>query len=243
MLITAPVLGHRSVPVFVKLILASVITLAAAPLIVVQPETIDSGKSLELTDLVSALFAEALVGALLGFGVLIVFSAAQMIGVAIGQMAGLQLDASGDPDTSTGQLPVERLVGFVAIAMFVIVGGPELLLGSILESFSRLPVGATLQSQSVLKLITGLLAQSFELTVLAMAPAAASLLVSSIVVGILIRALPQLNLIQLGLSSNIALMLLALFLTLGGCLWMMVDEIQMTIARFADLLETQSVKR
>lgn len=238
MVVTAPILGHRSVPFFVKMMLAVLLSIAAAPLVAEQFASAQTTPTVTPSTFVSAAFSEALIGGLLGLGILVIFSTAQMIGVAIGQMSGLQLDAASQADQSIGQLPVERLIGMVAVAVFVLGGGPELMMSALLDSFSNLPVGSVIQKGTILTLITSLLSQSFELTVLAIAPAVASLLISTIVVGILMRTLPQLNLIQVGLSSNVAMMMLAMILTLGGCVWMMMDEIQPTLARISDNLNT-----
>ena len=75
-------------------------------------------------------------------------------------------------------------------------------------------------------LLLALLQQSFELTIRAIAPAIATLLIATILVGFLSRTLPQLNLIQVGLSSNMAIMITAIFLTLGGCVWLVVDDVE-----------------
>ena len=236
MLIVAPVLGHRSVPVYAKLILAVMISIAAAPLIMDQSGWAKLDSPLDWHDLATGVLTEAIIGGLLGLGMLITFASAQMIGAAVGQMAGLQLEAATTTDPSIGQLPIERLVGTVAVAMFVLANGPELLLAAVLDSFAQLPIGTHVQTKSIVEVVTRLLRQSFELTVLAIAPAVASLLVSTLLVGMLMRTLPQLNLIHLGLSSNITMMMLALALTLGGCSWMMIDELEPTIAIISDAL-------
>ena len=238
MLITAPVLGHRTVPVYVKLILAVVITIAAGPLILQQPTVEQHIATIQAVDFASGALTEIVIGGLLGLGMLIIFSAAQMIGSVIGQLAGLQLETANPSDQSIGQLAVERLISMVAIAMFVLARGPELLLSSVLDSFNVLPLGPSIREASAVHLITGLLSQSFELTVLAVAPAIASLLISTIAVGILMRALPQLNLIQLGLSSNMAMMMLALTLMLGGCGWLLIDSLQPTVNQILTDFET-----
>ena len=245
MLISAPVLGHRCVPFYVKLLLAILTTILVVPILLQQsPPAAGPGSGFQ-TDFYAQIFSEALIGGLLGLGTLVIFSSAQMIGVAIGQMSGLQLDASVESAHSIGQLPLERFIGTIAVAMFVLVGGAEMALGAILDSFANLPVGSIVNRSSILDLLLKLLEQSFELTVLAIAPAVASIIISTITIGILMRTLPQLNLIQVGLSSNVAMMLLALVLTLAGCLWLLADEWKPAIETisngFNDLSERKQI--
>ncbi len=221
---TAPLLGNRAVGIVPKLGIAIGVSLVALP--VVNSSGMDMGMvaTLSWTGLVSAVFAEVVIGALLGLGVMILFVAAQMVGTIIGQMAGIQF---GDQSESTGNpgTSVARLFGIVSLAVFALIGGPELLMGSVLETFSNVPLGTSLKTSAVLELLAGLLQQSFMLTIRAVAPALASLLVATWVIGMIGRTYPQMNMLQVGLSSNLVVMLLAIFLTLGGCVWLFVDDL------------------
>ena len=224
MLLVAPVLGNRSVPVYVKVSLSIMIAIAVAPLVLERSGMSINLVELQLSSLISTLTNELIIGTLLGIGILIIFSAAMMIGSVVGQMSGLPLDFLA-PTDQFGQRPTTQLIAISAAAVFVLVNGPELLVTSVLDSFVAVPPGETVSSANVLSTLTTLLQQSFELTVRAVAPAVATLLVSTVLVGALCRVVPQLNLIQVGLASNQALMITAVFLTLGGCIWLAVDEL------------------
>lgn len=219
---TAPLLGSRTVPVYVRALLALMITLCISP--TVLSATDQAG--LNQDELVQAVFSEAISGSLIGVGILIVFSTAMMIGSAVGQMSGIQLDSLAPSNSEFGQQPTSMLIGIVATATFVLVGGPELIVTTVMDSFVALPVGQAVANENVLGLLTTLLQQSFELTIRAIAPAIATLLIATILVGFLSRTLPQLNLIQVGLSSNMAIMITAILLTLGGCVWLVVDDVE-----------------
>ena len=118
------------------------------------------------------------------------------------------------------------LIGLAAACVFVLSGGLELALSSMLDSFTALPIGNSLSGENAVNLVTSILHQSFELTIRAIAPAIAALLVSTLVIGMVARSLPQLNLVQIGLSTNTGLMLTAAFLTLGGCVWLVMDDFE-----------------
>lgn len=225
MLLVAPVLGDKSVPIYIKAILALTISLAIAPLVLEQNQLLFSFADLQIHWITSKLINEAIIGTLLGLGILIIFSAALMIGSAIGQISGLQID-SFSPNNSLGQRPTTQLIGFTAIAVFVLIGGPEMLVASIMDSFVALPIGHTIDLSAAVTTLTTLLQQSFELTIRAVAPAIGTLLISTTLIGTLSRTMPQLNLVQVGLASNHGLMMAALFLTLGGCAWLAVDDVE-----------------
>ena len=169
-----------------------------------------------------------MIGSTLGLGVLIIYSAAESVGTIIGQMAGLQVDTFSGAETS-GQSTTGRLFAILSAAVFVLIGGPEMLIASVLDSFKTLPVGSPVETTNLLETCITLLHQSFLLALKAVAPAMGALMVATIVVGMLSRSLPQINILQVGLSSNLIVMLLALFLTLGGCIWLFVDDLQASI--------------
>ena len=227
-LTVAPLLGHKAVGMAMRLGLAFLMALAIAPVALPHFVTSNSG-SISAPVILSQCLGEILVGTAIGLGILIIFSVAMMIGSTISHMSGLQLESVFANDDSFGQHPTTQLIGLTAAAVFVLSGGLELGLSTAIDSFAALPIGESISGKSGVKMITSILQQSFELTIRAVAPAIAALIVSTILIGMVSRSLPQLNLVQVGLSTNIGLMLAATFLTLGGCVWLVIDDVERVI--------------
>ncbi len=227
MVVVAPILGQRWIPIYVKLLLALFISVATAPMIVAQNDHSAPLLSTLPTEVFAQIANEALIGSFIGLGILIIFSSASMIGSAIGQISGLQLDALS-PNNDLGQHATTRLIALTAAVVFALSGGIEMLFSAVIDSFSTMPVGSRIDPSNLLRGLVQLLHQSFELTVRAVAPAIATLLISTLTIGLISRILPQLNLIHVGLSSNMGLMLIAVFLTLGGIVWMVIDNVEST---------------
>ncbi len=230
--ITAPVLGSRTVPIRFRVVLAILLTLTTIPLI--DSADVASRLAAGNVDFASMLLSEITIGAMLGFGVLIVFSAAQVAGTVIGQMAGIQIAGSLDPQTGESTQPVSQLFGILSLATFALIGGPELVITATLDTFANVPIGKSLQTSSVFPLLGELLQQSFILTLRGVAPAVAALMISTLVIGLISRTYPQMNLLGLGLSSNLLVMFLAIFFTLGGCVWLFVDDLHQIMAMIQD---------
>jgi flagellar biosynthetic protein FliR len=221
----APILGHRAVPAWVRVTLGFLVALIVAP--TVLPEFITSfSPEISPASIFSQCLSEATIGTAMGLCMLIIFSTAMMIGSSISQLSGLQLESVFGNDQGFGQHPTSQLIGLAAACVFVLSGGLELALSSMLDSFTALPIGNSLSGENAVNLVTSILHQSFELTIRAIAPAIAALLVSTLVIGMVARSLPQLNLVQIGLSTNTGLMLTAAFLTLGGCVWLVMDDFE-----------------
>ena len=243
MVLTAPVLGSRSVPFRFRIVLAGVLTLATLPLIDSQSIAgIELEAGLE-SNLISMALSEVIIGTLLGLGVMIVFAAAQMAGTVIGQMAGIQMASGMDPQSGEATSPVSQMFGILSLAAFALIGGPELVVTATLDTFSSLPIGTTLQTSAVIDLTAELLQQSFLLTLRGVAPAVAALLISTLVIGLISRSYPQMNLLGMGLSSNLIVMMLAIFFTLGGCVWLFVDDLERFIAMIQNaLIDSQAME-
>ncbi len=231
MVLAAPVLGSRQIPLMIRIVASLLISLMAFPLV-----GLPINAPLQWGDLFSAVLSEALIGTMLGLGVLIIYSAAETVGSMIGQMAGLQVDTfSGSQGGS--QSTMGRLFAIVSAAIFVLIGGPEMMVDSVLGSFSAIPLGVSIDTNNLLDLCVTLLQQSCVLVLRAVAPAMGALLVATVVVGMVSRSLPQVNVIQVGLSSNLIVMMLAIFLTFGGCIWLFVDDIQSSIQLLTQTLQ------
>lgn len=238
---TAPILGSRAVGLRARIAIAMMLMMLTLPLVQVPPDFFSNvtanQRGAETDDVMEAgaaagarwlpfVFSEAAIGISLGLGVTIMFAAAGAAGTAIGQMTGLQLGDAGGPDS---QSPISRFFHVVSIAAFALIGGPALVVTAMLDTFIQIPLGSALDHQPMIAMVTQLLQQSFMLTLRAIGPVVIALLASNIVIGIISRTYPQMNLLGLGLSSNLVVMFLAVFLSLGGTVWLFVDDIETTI--------------
>jgi flagellar biosynthetic protein FliR len=225
---TAPILGSHAVGFRTRIALAMVLMMVTLPLVQIPPELSSSaeGNAIGNWQWLPFIFSEAAIGITLGLGVTIMFAAASAAGTVIGQMTGLQLGESSGQDS---QSPVSRFYHVVSIAAFALIGGPALVVTAMLDTFIEVPIATTLAQQPMIELVTQLLQQSFMLTLRAVGPVVVALLASNIVMGIIGRTYPQMNLLGLGLSSNIVVMFLSVFLSLGGTMWLFVDDIETTI--------------
>ena len=221
---TAPILGSRAVGVKTRMAISVVLMMLALPLVHVPEEL----RTQTAIDWVPFIFSEAAIGITLGLGVSIMFSAASATGVTIGQLTGLQL---GGTEANEGRSPIARFYHVVSVAAFAIIGGPALVLTSLLDTFIHIPLATTLTQAPLLEMATQLLQQSFMLMLRAIGPVLVALMGSNFVMGIISRTYPQMNLLGMGLGSNLIVMFMSIFLSLGGTVWLFVDDLKPTIER------------
>jgi flagellar biosynthetic protein FliR len=225
LLMTAPFLSNRSAPLRVRAMLAVVLALFITPL-QAQGAVPDPGT---LINLVTLMIGEAIVGLSLGLGMLILFSGVQLTGYTLGQMSGAQLADAFDP-TYDQSVPVHsQLLDLVTLAVFVTIGGHRELLDALLGTFKTLPLGGGGFEQSIAEAMLQVITESFTVGIRAAAPAIIALLASILILGLISRTLPQLNILAIGFSMNAFVMLAVVGMSLGGIVWVFQDQVSPTI--------------
>ena len=232
MVFTAPILGSKAVSAKHRVLIALVLTGVSFSSF---PSPSATGIPID-ANIVAPLASEASIGISLGLGILIIFSAAQMAGNILGQLAGLQFFDQLDPTTGGTSSPVGQLFGLTSLATFALMNGPDLVVGSVLRTFHQMPPGTSIAPSGILDLLPQILQQSFILSISGIGPGIAAMLVTSITFGFVCRSFPQMNLTSLALGSNVTIMFLAIFLTLGGCVWLFVDDLGPTLEQIQSAL-------
>jgi flagellar biosynthesis protein FliR len=179
----------------------------------------------DLPHICIALVGEILLGTLLGSVVLLAITCLQLAGQAIGYLAGFDFAVSVDPGSSEEMPVLSNLLGLLAMAIWLLLGGHRQLLQCALDSFARYPAGAVIFEVSWLDELTLVLRHTFEVGLRAAAPIAVALLLSNIVTGLLARTLPQLNILSIGFNLNVSALLIALTIGLGSLTWVYQAEL------------------
>ena len=91
---------------------------------------------------------------------------------------------------------------FLTLAMFVLLDGHRLLTEALLDTYVWLPPGKAALGESFVTALTTLLGQSFLLGIRAAAPAMTALLLATLVLGLIGRTVPQINILVVGFSVN-----------------------------------------
>lgn len=230
---TAPILGSNAVAVRTRLGVAMAMVLLVMPLVQVPQVLLTDGVgqgSFLAGKLFQLALGEATIGLALGLSVSIMFGAAAAAGTVVSQMAGMNIgDQPASDPVAGGAGPLARLFSILSLAAFAVIGGPAIVMSAVADTFVHLPLGTQLSGGALPGLMGELLQQSFMLTLRAVGPVVVCLLVSNIVIGIISRTYPQMNLLGIGLTSNMAVMMGAVFLTVGGTVWLFVDDVKPTL--------------
>lgn len=204
----APVFGASFVPVQLRLIVALAIGIPALAATDFQLPA-DGLASIEGFLLVAG---EAMAGLALGFAVQIGFSAALIAGETIGNAMGLGFAGMVDPSSGQSNPAIGQLLSILGTFLFLAIGGHLALAATVVESYRALPPGAAwMTSESIMGLVLfgGVL---FAAGLSIALPVGSALILVQIVMGVLARSAPALNLFAVGLPAALlaGLVLLAM---------------------------------
>jgi flagellar biosynthesis protein FliR len=232
LMMTAPLYGTKEVPTQVRVFLALVIAL------LIMPSQWNAtlpypGNTLNYLAIVAG---ELVVGVCMGLGIQFIFRGLEMAGELIAYVGGLMMAEALDPAMDTNEPLFSRFLYLLALAIFLSVGGHRMVMAALLDTFQAIPPGLGVFTKSITEAFVTLVAQSFSLAVRAAAPAMLSLLLASLVMGLIGRTVPQLNVMNMGFALNSLLTFGILFLTLGAALWAFRGQIEPSLETLLDAL-------
>jgi flagellar biosynthesis protein FliR len=215
LIVIAPIFGTLSLPRQVRAFLAVAISLVVTPVFIhttLPPVT-------DLATYGWLMANEVAIGLLLGLGVTIMFSGIQVAGQIVSQMSGLSLADVFDPGFDENVSMFTQLFHFLTMAVFVAIGGHRIMIEAVLQTFAWAPPGHAALGETYVDALTGLMTQSFALGINAAAPLLIALFLSTIVLGLIGRTLPQINIIAVGFGINSFLTLAMTLMSLGAVAW------------------------
>ncbi len=231
-----------------RLRLASVLVVTWLVLPVVSGSA--SLASLDTASLSGRAVIEAVIGAILGLGVLTVFAGLRGVGEIIDRQTGWGLAGVLDPSGAGGG-PGTTMVTWTAVAaLFVMapINGHLLLLDSLLGTFDAIALGGievagdagvvSLASELVVRLVH----QSLVLTVQVAAPVLAVMLLVSVVIGIVGRALPETNVLVVAMPARVLVGVLLLSVVVTGVGRVMTDAVPGVLDEVRSTLVEVSVR-
>ena len=236
--VTAPVFGTTEAPPIVRALLS--FTLA----MLVMPTQWGAGLAMPggLGQYVLVVGAELLVGMCLGMGLAVLLSGMQMAGELISRIGGLSLSDIFDPTFGDNVPLFSKLLTLVSTAVFMLIGGHRLVLGGLLDTFRTIPPGGCLAAvlghspggdgnllPSLADMFVVLISQAFSLGLRASIPIVTAILLATLVLGLIGRTLPQLNILVLGFGLNAMLTFAILAVSLGAIVLAFQEQIEPTL--------------
>lgn len=233
--LAAPVFGATNVPVQLRLVIALAVGLPAIEA---------SGMTLPPEGLVSVggivfVIAEVLIGLAIGFVLQMGLAAALIAGEVISNAMGLGFASMADPMSGRMSSAIGQFLSMLATALFLAADGHLLLAEIIVQSYVALPPGGGFMSYKALSGVLEFGSLMFAAGVAIAMPVGFVLLLVQVIMGVIGRSAPALNLFAVGIPAT----LLAGVVLLGIGTPIMAETVARAISDALDVARSLAANR
>jgi flagellar biosynthetic protein FliR len=211
MLMAMPMVGSRAVPARIRVLLGIALSVALAPILPPVPLFYGFDSVTVLT-----IARELAVGICMGFLLRLIFEAGAMAGEMIAQSTGLAFAQMTDPLRGGSSGVIGQWFYLLFGLLFFTTNGHLAVVSLLVDSYKVLPIGTALPDPHAMAALAPTLAVQIFRGALSLAlPLTVAMLAINLAFGVLARAAPALNPMQLGLPVALLLGLFLLTLLAG----------------------------
>lgn len=230
-IIHIPVMGGNSIPTHIRLGLGIILTAVIIkwdPL----PATADT---LGLLPLTFAIVQELIIGTFIGFAADLTFSLFQIAGETMSTSSGFNAAKTMNPTFGESGSALDQLFVIVASLIFLIVNGHHTVILAIQRTFVLIPVNTALpvlSGERAYRMVGEIILAGIQLAL----PVMATLLLTDLILGLLSRVAPQIQVFFLGIPLKMGLGLLVFGMTLASLIPLITDRMSNLGNRMLGLL-------
>jgi flagellar biosynthetic protein FliR len=205
-----PVFGWKNIPVRIKVAMTVLLTVFFT---MITPLPLDS-RQVSTVEVILLMANEATYGLALGLVVTFLFAAVKFSGRIIERQMGLAMAQILDPFTGERAQPLGSLLEMIFIILFLSANGHHLFLVIISRSYEAFPAGTMptipVMAEGIIKAGSAMLMVGLKLA----APMLAAFLLLMVVLALLARMVPEMNIlfISMPLRVGLGLLMVAIFL-------------------------------
>lgn len=225
-----PVFGGRRLSNRFKVVTVLAITLVCYPILNVAPPPIPK----DAFTLGILVIQELLIGLTLAFVTQVIFAAVEFSGQMIGLQMGFSIASVIDPNLGTQVQIMSVMQTLLATLFFLSLNIHHAFIRAIVDSFSIIPLGGWTMSEALIKFMVAAASDVFILGVRLAAPVMVTLLLTSVVLGIMARAFPQMNVFMVSFPLSIGLG----FFVLGATLLLFFHILEVAFGNLAGQVAT-----
>lgn len=206
--IITPIFSRRNVPNTLKIGFAFFITLIVYNLLNLDIVIYDDLR------MVGLIIQEFAIGLILGFIAYAFFTSLYVAGQIIDVQIGFGMVNVLDPQHNI-QLPITGNFYYIlAVLIFLLVNGHHTMITALVDSFQLIPIGEFTINVFVVNQMIDIFGQVFIIGIKIAIPIVATMFLANVLLGILARTVPQMNVFVVGMPFKIIVGLLVLIFTL-----------------------------
>jgi flagellar biosynthetic protein FliR len=194
-MVFAPFYNSSTIPAQVKLLAALVLAWTLFPLVPQPVAAAGAG----LPALLVSVSGEFLVGMVLGLAASFLFAGLQLAGQIVGFQLGFSIVNVIDPQTEVQTSVMSILYNFIGLIFFLMIDGHHWFFVAVSRSFNFLPAGGVHLHGALVEQIVRMSSQVFVAGLQIAGPVLAATIIADVVMGIIGRAAPQINILIVGM--------------------------------------------
>ncbi len=224
-----PLFGGERVPLKIRVVAIFAMTLTCFPVLRLKASALPG----DIPSLAIMIIAEVLIGVTLGFAAKAVFGAVEFCGQIVGMQMGFSMATMFDP--TMGQIPLMSLFqSLLAMLLFMSLGAHHMFIRAMVDSYALIPLGGWHMSGSLVTYLTAVTTGIFMLGIKLAAPVMVALLATTVILGVMSRSFPQMNVFIVSMPLNIGVG----FVVLGLSLLVFLRTLQVSYGDLANHIKT-----
>lgn len=206
---TAPFFSTISAPMMTKLWFAATIAFIFYPIVYANKSFMLPH---DMAEFIILMAIEYFIGYLIGFVANLLLEGVRMTGSILSVQMGLSMSEALDPATGINSPELSKVYIYLATLVFLSTGAYQMLFISVFNSFSAIPMGLLpVFNADVIVSMTQLFAQIFKIAFGVALPIFSVLLISDMLLGMMNKMMPQMNIYMVALPVKIYIGLFLIF--------------------------------
>ena len=207
-----PFFNYMTIPVSIKTALALYLT------ILFFPDISGLGVELNISSLTLAILSELMLGFITALALMLVFAALQLAGMQMSMVMGFSMSTVLDPSSGSSVPMLSQFFTLLAILMLLAFDGHHMILMFLSKSFGSIELGGFLATSNMWEYLSKEVTHMFILGFLLSFPVIALSLLADIIFGMLMKTMPQFNLLVVGFPIKIFFSFMVLSAVLSSIL-------------------------
>ena len=191
--LASPLFGYRIIPLQVRIIVSFAISF-----LIYDKITMPDINDLVGHELIIIIFKELIIGITSGLILKILFESASLAGEKIAASTGLSFAGLIDPESGAQTPVLSQILSFFMIVTFLSLNGHLIVISALMESYRVFPIGGGNLNLSIIELGINAGGLMFRFGALIMLPVVVGITLLNVVIGVVTRSAPSLNLFSFG---------------------------------------------
>ncbi|MCB0347225.1 MAG: flagellar biosynthetic protein FliR [Bdellovibrionales bacterium] len=205
-----PVFGVFAVPAFAKILTSLLVSILLFPTVAWK----ELGETLSSNMIIIMVVREVFVGLILVYIGRLLFFAVNICGQLVSMSLGLSSSEIYNPTMDSRASSIEQFQMMIASLVFLAWSGHHIFIKAMTESFTIIPLSSTFINSVSPETIANLVQQVMTVGIQLSGPVMAAIFFMNVALGLVGRAVPQINILITSLSANIAMGLLIVLISI-----------------------------